>query len=81
MSMESLEISKILSGIAVFNINSLWMDLLSLKNVLDANGGILPLALIRNQKTLDPRDPKAPKFFRLKLQWVQQLNVLKALSF
>lgn len=48
-----------------FNINSLWIDLLSLKKVLSENEGILPLALIRNMKTLDPRDPKTEQVYQI----------------
>ncbi|MEM0896851.1 MAG: UTP--glucose-1-phosphate uridylyltransferase [Verrucomicrobiota bacterium] len=39
-----------------FNTNNLWLRLDLLKEELDKNGGYLPLAVIRNKKTLDPRD-------------------------
>lgn len=48
-----------------FNINSIWIDLLELKRVLTENDGILPLALIRNQKTLDPRESKSAQVFQI----------------
>ena len=37
--------------------NNLWFDLRALRDVLAANGGIVPLQLIKNRKTVDPRDP------------------------
>lgn len=48
-----------------FNTNSLWINLPALKRLLNAEGGILPLPLIRNAKTLDPRDAGSPKVFQL----------------
>lgn len=44
-----------------FNTNTLWIRLDSLKQILDANGGVLPLPIIRNSKTVNPRDPKSAK--------------------
>lgn len=48
-----------------FNINSIWIDLQALQKVVAAHGGILPLPLIRNKKTLDPRDPNSPSVYQL----------------
>lgn len=48
-----------------FNTNTLWIRLDELKRLLDAHGGILPLPLIRNSKTLDPRDKNSPAVFQL----------------
>lgn len=42
-----------------FNTNSLWVDLRALEKVFVANG-MMPLDLIVNPKTLDPRDPASP---------------------
>lgn len=39
-----------------FNTNNLWIHLPSLKATLDAHDGILPLAVMVNKKTLDPRN-------------------------
>ena len=53
-----------------FNTNNLWLDLQALRDALDANGGILPLPLIKNTKTLDPRDKaKAPKSSSSRPPW------------
>jgi len=48
-----------------FNTNNLWLRLDQLKEALDAHGGCLTLPLIRNQKTLDPRDPSSPPVYQL----------------
>lgn len=42
-----------------FNTNSLWIDLRAMEKVFVANG-MMPLDLILNPKSLDPRDPKSP---------------------
>ena len=39
-----------------FNTNSIWLRLDLLKEALAAAGGVLPLPMIRNRKTVDPRD-------------------------
>jgi len=48
-----------------FNTNSLWLDLRALKDALTRYDGILPLPLIRNRKTLDPRDSSTPTVYQL----------------
>ncbi len=47
-----------------FNTNNLWLDLCSLAGVMDREG-MMPLGLIVNPKTLDPRDESSPKVFQL----------------
>jgi UDP-N-acetylglucosamine pyrophosphorylase len=48
-----------------FNTNNLWLNLPALKAAMDANNGVLPLPLIRNSKTVDPRDSSSPAVFQL----------------
>ena len=48
-----------------FNTNNLWIRLDALKTVLEANGGVLPLPVICNSKTVDPRDAASPKVYQL----------------
>lgn len=43
-----------------FHTNNLWFDLVALQNALSARSGVLGLPLIRNEKTVDPRDPTSP---------------------
>jgi UTP--glucose-1-phosphate uridylyltransferase len=40
--------------------NNLWFDLQVLRDVLEKRGGVLGLPIIRNEKTVDPKDPNSP---------------------
>jgi len=48
-----------------FNTNNLWLDLQALKAQFDKNGGSLPLPVMKNSKTVDPRDKKSLKVLQL----------------
>jgi UDP-N-acetylglucosamine pyrophosphorylase len=48
-----------------FNTNNLWIRLDHLQAELDRRGGVLPLALITNSKTVDPRDAASPKVIQI----------------
>jgi UTP--glucose-1-phosphate uridylyltransferase len=48
-----------------FNTNSLWLRLDLLKEQLAADSGVLPLPMIRNNKTVDPRDKKSTPVVQL----------------
>jgi UDP-N-acetylglucosamine pyrophosphorylase len=48
-----------------FNTNNLWIRLNALQAELERGNGLLPLPLIRNEKTIDPRDKTTPKVFQL----------------
>lgn len=48
-----------------FNTNNLWINLLTLKAVLEANDNILGLPMIRNSKTVDPRDSASTPVYQL----------------
>merc|ERR1712113_967864 len=39
-----------------FNTNNLWVDLVALKGQFDKHRGALPLPVMKNSKTVDPRD-------------------------
>jgi UTP--glucose-1-phosphate uridylyltransferase len=47
------------------NSNNLWLDLYALRDVLDANDGVLGLPLIVNRKTVDPGDKSTPAVYQL----------------
>jgi UTP--glucose-1-phosphate uridylyltransferase len=47
-----------------FNTNSIWVDLRIVQSVFVSHR-MMPLDLIINPKTLDPRDPNSPKVFQL----------------
>ena len=48
-----------------FNTNNLWIRLDRLEAELSKQGGALPLPLIRNVKTVDPRDAKSTRVLQL----------------
>jgi UTP--glucose-1-phosphate uridylyltransferase len=50
-----------------FNTNSLWLRLDLLKEQLVADSGVLPLPMIRNNKTVDPRDKKSTAVVQLEI--------------
>ncbi len=45
--------------------NNLWFDLAALRAKLEQTGGVLRLPLIRNAKTVDPRDPASPAVYQI----------------
>jgi len=49
---------------AFFNTNSIWINLKVLEKVF-AYHGMMPLDLIANHKTLDPRDPDSPRVIQI----------------
>ena len=50
-----------------FNTNSLWLNLEKLKAQLTADSGVLPLPMIKNRKTVDPRDSSSTPVFQLEI--------------
>lgn len=50
-----------------FNTNSLWLNLEKLKAQLNADKGALPLPMIKNKKTVDPRDSSSTPVFQLEI--------------
>lgn len=48
-----------------FNTNNLWLDLQKLKETMSTHGGILPLPIITNKKTHDPRDKSSAPVYQL----------------
>merc|ERR1740138_85761 len=48
-----------------FNTNNLWVDLAQLQAAFDTHGGLLPLPVMKNDKTVDPRDKKSTKVIQL----------------
>jgi len=48
-----------------FNTNNVWLNLKSLRDVLAESGGVLSLPVIKNAKTVDPRDPESTPVFQL----------------
>jgi len=48
-----------------FNTNNLWIRLDKLKEIINANGGFIPLPMIKNNKTVDPKDGSSQKVLQL----------------
>jgi UTP--glucose-1-phosphate uridylyltransferase len=48
-----------------FNTNNIWVNLVQLKAALDERHNVFALPMIRNSKTVDPRDPGSPKVYQL----------------
>lgn len=48
-----------------FNTNNLWLRLQSLRQALDASDGVLPLPVMQNRKSADPRQPDSPAVLQL----------------
>jgi UTP--glucose-1-phosphate uridylyltransferase len=48
-----------------FNTNNIWVNLVRLKQLLDANDHVLKLPMIRNVKTVDPKDARSPAVYQL----------------
>ena len=48
-----------------FNTNSIWLRIDALKALLAEHDGVLPLPVIRNEKTVDPTDPGSPRVVQL----------------
>ncbi|CAJ1400147.1 unnamed protein product [Effrenium voratum] len=48
-----------------FNTNNLWVDLVALKREFRRNDGALPLPVMKNSKTVDPRDKASTKVLQL----------------
>jgi len=48
-----------------FNTNNLWVDLEKLKQLFEKHGGFLPLPVMLNDKTVDPRDKASTKVIQL----------------
>jgi len=48
-----------------FNTNNLWIRLDKLKEIIDKFGGFIPLPMIKNKKTVDPKDDSSQKVLQL----------------
>ena len=62
---EDLEAFQDIDRHQFFNTNNIWVNLESLKEVMAANEGVLNLPVIRNSKTVDPRDSSSTPVYQL----------------
>jgi hypothetical protein len=63
-----------------FNTNNLWVKLDALKELIDTNHGAVPLPLIKNGKTVDPRDASSPKVWQLETAMGAAIECFKGAS-
>jgi UTP--glucose-1-phosphate uridylyltransferase len=48
-----------------FNTNNIWVNLVRLQQLLEAHNTVLKLPMIRNAKTVDPKDKRSPAVYQL----------------
>ncbi len=48
-----------------FNTNTIWMNLFALENFLEAHENVIHLPMIRNPKTIDPKDDSTPLVYQI----------------
>ncbi len=48
-----------------FNTNTIWINLLALKDLLESYDNVIHLPMIRNPKTLDPKDESTPSVYQV----------------
>jgi len=48
-----------------FNTNNLWFKLSNVQKVMAEGGGVMPLPMIRNDKTVDPKDDTSSPVYQL----------------
>ncbi len=61
-----------------FNTNTMWVDLRALKHTLSVHGGVLPLPMIVNRKTVDPGDASSPAVVQLESAMAAAIDVFEA---
>lgn len=60
-----------------FNTNNIWVNLQALKALIEEGQNVVKLPLIRNSKTLDPRDPDSPKVYQLETAMGAAIEVFR----
>ncbi len=74
---EDLQSFQDISRHRYFNTNNIWIHLPSLKKVLLENDNILGLSLIRNAKTIDPRDKHSTPVYQLETAMGSAISVFE----
>ena len=60
-----------------FNTNNLWIRLDKLKEIINENGGFIPLPMIKNKKTVDPKDDSSQKVVQLETAMGAAIEMFK----
>jgi UTP--glucose-1-phosphate uridylyltransferase len=63
-----------------FNTNNIWVDLESLAELMNERNGVLGLPMIRNEKTVDPRDPGSTPVYQLETAMGSAIEVFDSPS-
>lgn len=59
-----------------FNTNNLWLDLGKLKETLEKQNNVMPLPLICNSKTVNPRDPGSEAVYQLETAMGSAISII-----
>jgi len=60
-----------------FNTNNLWVDLIAFKKLIQSQNYILDLPMIRNKKTIDPRNSNSTPVYQLETAMGTAISVFK----
>jgi UTP--glucose-1-phosphate uridylyltransferase len=60
-----------------FNANNLWVNLRTLRDVLDRTNGVLGLPMITNEKPVDPNDPTSARVLQLETAMGAAISVFE----
>jgi UTP--glucose-1-phosphate uridylyltransferase len=63
-----------------FNTNTIWISLVALKALLEACNNVIHLPMIRNPKTVDPRDDSTPGVYQIEMAMGSAVSVFEAAS-
>ncbi|NVM20188.1 MAG: UTP--glucose-1-phosphate uridylyltransferase [Desulfobacterales bacterium] len=60
-----------------FNTNTIWINMAALKELLDAHNNVIRLDMIRNPKTVDPKDESSPPVYQLETAMGSAISVFE----
>jgi UTP--glucose-1-phosphate uridylyltransferase len=63
-----------------FNTNTIWINLVALEQLLEAYHNVLRLPMIRNPKTLDPKDDSTPGVYQIETAMGSAISVFEGAS-
>lgn len=63
-----------------FNTNNLWIQLEKLQEIVKESGGFIPLPMIKNKKTVDPKDDTSQKVIQLETAMGAAIECFKGAS-
>jgi len=74
---EEIESFQNIGHYTYFNTNNLWVHLPTLQRITTERDGILGLALIRNEKPVDPTQPDSPRVYQLETAMGSAIGVFE----